>query len=161
MEDDFWCLQLFILSAILNLFTNIKEINFTLMNIWPQVTPSIVHLCTSEKEHFDISHVYVLIHPNSAMYIMTRCVSHMLHQTFYWFQRYRTFVTYNLLAWTWQNKVLHTSTIVGSFLLVMGMIMTFCLLSYPWSSLSKLSLSPSIYLSESPCLDIIYSNHKE
>ena len=79
--------------------------------------------------------------------LVTVHVSHMLHQTFYWFQRYRTFVTYNLLAWTWQNKVLHTSTIVGSFLLVMGMIMTFCLLSYPWSSLSKLSLSPSIYLS--------------
>ena len=93
--------------------------------------------------------------------LVTVHVSHMLHQTFYWFQRYRTFVTYNLLAWTWQNKVLHTSTIVGSFLLVMGMIMTFCLLSYPWSSLSKLSLSPSIYLSESPCLDIIYSKHKE
>ena len=73
MEDDFWCLQLFILSAILNLFTNIKEINKTLVNIYPQVTTSILRQCTSEKEHFDISHVYVQIHENSAMYIMSLC----------------------------------------------------------------------------------------
>ena len=73
IEDDFWCMQLFILSAILNLFTNIKEINKTLLNIFPQVSTTILRQCTSEKEHFDISHVYVQIHENSAMYIMSVC----------------------------------------------------------------------------------------
>ena len=79
MEDDFWCLQLFILSAILNLFTNIKEINKTLVNIYPQVTTTILRQCTSEKEHFDISHVYVQIHENSAMYIMSLCLAPKTH----------------------------------------------------------------------------------
>ena len=57
---------------------------------------------------------------------------------------------------------LHASAGVGSILLVMGMIMTFWLLSYPWLSLSEMSLTPSIHLSESQSLvKIIYISKKK